>query len=199
MTQQQLKIKQSELTLAHHDYQKQLRRYSLSKVSNPALAEDLVQDTFLRAWNYLLKGGKVDTMKSFLYQILHRLIIDEYRKGKRTSSLDDLVEKGFEPSVQNNSGEEFSHISTVIDGKATMLLIRQLPERYRKVVSMKYVDNMSLEEISEVVGKSKNTIAVQLHRGLIKLKEIFDTYNDKCEGNYASYGTKSRMGEVAFG
>lgn len=177
MTQQQLRIQQNLLATAHQEYRKQLKRYSLSKVNNPALAEDLVQDTFLRAWNYLLKGGKVDTMKSFLYQILHRLIIDEYRRGKRTSSLDDLVEKGFEPSL--NEGE-FEHITNVLDGKAMMLLIRKLPDRYRKVLTMRYVENLSIEEMAAIIGQSKNTVAVQIHRGLVKLKQLFDSYNDKC-------------------
>jgi RNA polymerase sigma-70 factor (ECF subfamily) len=192
MTQQQLKIQQGILTVAHADYCKQLRRYSLSKVSSPALAEDLVQDTYLRAWNYLLKGGKVDTMKSFLYQILHRLIIDEYRKGKRTSSLDDMVEKGFEPGKEPQPREEFEHITDVIDGKATMLLVKKLPERYRTVVAMKYIENLSLEEISEKIGKSRNTIAVQLHRGLVKLRELFDEYNHVDEFN-------RNFGQMAMG
>ncbi len=116
-------------------------------------------------------------MKSFLYQILHRLIIDEYRRGKRTSSLDDLVEKGFEPAGDN---EEFTHISDIIDGKATVLLIRKLPDRYRKVLTMRYVENMSIEEMAAHIGQSKNTVAVQIHRGLVKLKEVFDMYNDRC-------------------
>jgi RNA polymerase sigma-70 factor (ECF subfamily) len=199
MTQQQLKTQQEILAEAHHEYRKQLKRYSLSKVSNPQLAEDLVQDTFLRAWNYLLRGGKVDTMKSFLYQILHRLIIDEYRRGKRTSSLDDLVEKGFEPS---SSTGEFEHISNVLDGKAMMFLINKLPDRYRKVLSMRYIQNLSIEEMAAVIGQSKNTVAVQIHRGLVKLKQVFESYNDKCEQNHlraqkteyiSSY--KSRMGK----
>jgi RNA polymerase sigma-70 factor, ECF subfamily len=174
MTQQQLKIQQGVLTLAHQDYRKQLKRYALSKVNNPQLAEDLVQDTFLRAWNYVLKGGKVDTMKSFLYQILHRLIIDEYRRGKRTSSLDDLVEKGFEPSANT---QEFEHISNILDGKATMLLINKLPDRYRKVLTMRYIENLTIEEMAAEIGQSKNTVAVQIHRGLVKLKEIFERYD----------------------
>jgi RNA polymerase sigma-70 factor, ECF subfamily len=193
MTQQQLKTQQALLSMAHSEYRKQLKRYSLSKVSNPQLAEDLVQDTFLRAWNYLLKGGKVDTMKSFLYQILHRLIIDEYRRGKRTSSLDDLVEKGFEPS---QSGEEFEHISNVLDGKAMMLLINKLPDRYRKVLTMRYVDNLTIEEMAARIGQSKNTVAVQIHRGLVKLKEIFDQYDDKVKARRIE--SRIRMGDIAY-
>ncbi len=196
MTQQQLKVQQGLLTEAHKDYRTQLRRYSLSKVNNPQLAEDLVQDTFLRAWNYLLKGGKVDTMKSFLYQILHRLIIDEYRRGKRTSSLDDLVDKGFEPSLDTG---EFEHISNVIDGKAMVILINKLPDRYRNVLRMRYVENLSIEEMAARIGQSKNTVAVQIHRGLVKLKEVFDSYNDKCEANQEKSRTAQVWGELAMG
>lgn len=180
MTTQQLKIQQDILAEAHTQYRIQLKRYSLSKVSNPQLAEDLVQDTFLRAWNFLLKGGKVDTMKSFLYQILHRLIIDEYRRGKKTSSLDDLVEKGFEPSREEG---EFEHISDVIDIKAIVLLIRKLPDRYSKVLTMRYIENLSIEEMAAMIGSSKNTVAVQIHRGVVKLKQVFDSYNTRCESN----------------
>lgn len=196
MTQQQLKIQQNLLAGAHEEYRKQLKRYSLSKVSNPQLAEDLVQDTFLRAWNYLLKGGKVDTMKSFLYQILHRLIIDEYRRGKKTSSLDDLVEKGFEPSRETG---EFEHISDVIDSKAMVLLIHKLPDRYRTVLTMRYVEDLSIEEMAARVGQSRNTVAVQIHRGLVKLKEVFDSYNNKCEANQQGSGTRAVWGEMAMG
>jgi RNA polymerase sigma-70 factor (ECF subfamily) len=215
MTQQQLKIQQNLLAQAHEEYRKQLKRYSLSKVSKPELAEDLVQDTFLRAWNYLLKGGKVETMKSFLYQILHRLIIDEYRRGKKTSSLDDLVEKGFEPSRET---EEFEHLTDEIDGRALVVLIKKLPDRYRKVLTMRYVNNLSIEEMAAKVGQSKNTVAVQIHRGLVKLKEVFDEYNKKCEANHEARlheldekpeerveqksvqsGVQNVFGELAFG
>jgi len=113
-----------------------------------------------------VKGGKIDTMKAFLYHVLNNLIVDEYRKRKN-ASLDALVEKGFEPKSRD-SGRIFN----ILDGKAAMLLIQQLPESYRKVMRMKYVQDLSLEEMSLITGQSKNTIAVQLHRGLEKLKAL---------------------------
>ena len=61
---------------------KALKQYSFMRVHNSALSEDLVQETFLRAWKYLCKGGEIIMMKAFLFHILHRLIIDEYRKQK---------------------------------------------------------------------------------------------------------------------
>src|SRR5687768_7540986 len=81
------------LNKAYQDYRELLRRHAHFKIGDPALAEDLVQTTFLKTWHYLLKGGKIKAMKSFLYHILNNLVVDEYRK-KRTVSLDMLEEKG---------------------------------------------------------------------------------------------------------
>src|SRR3984957_2816959 len=84
------------LTLAHHDFEKGLNVHAFFKLNNHGTGEDLVQDTFIKTWGYLMRGGKIDVMKAFLYHVLNNLIVDEYRKRK-TSSLDTLMEKGFEP------------------------------------------------------------------------------------------------------
>lgn len=107
-------------------------------------------------------------MKSFLYHILNQLIIDEYRKHK-TSSLDVLLEKGFEPSVDHSE-----RIINTFDGKIAVSLIQYLPAKYRKVMQMRYVQDLSLKEISLIMGQSRNAIAVQAHRGLAKLKELYN-------------------------
>jgi RNA polymerase sigma-70 factor (ECF subfamily) len=94
--------------------------------------------------------------------------VDEYRKRK-TTSLDALLEKGFEPSA-SYSGIPFN----ALDEKSTLLLIQRLPEKYQKVMRMRYLQDMSLKEMSLITGQSKNTIAVQVHRGLEKLKALRD-------------------------
>jgi len=114
-----------------------------------------------------MKAGKVDMMKAFLYHVLNNLIIDEYRKHK-TTSLDVLLEKGFEPSVDHTD-----RLLNVLDGKEAMNLIELLPETYKKVMRLRYVEELSLQEISLITGQTKNTIAVQVHRGLEKLKILY--------------------------
>lgn len=164
MTATKTKQLQEVLTRAHHDYERGLKARALFKLSDHALGEDLVQNTFLKTWNYLVKGGKVQTMKAFLYHIFNNLIVDEYRKHK-TTSLDVMLEKGFEPSVDDSS-----RIINILDGKKVLVSVEHLPKIYKKVISMKYVKDLSLQEISVVTGISKSTIAVQLHRGIEKLK-----------------------------
>ncbi|OHA94141.1 MAG: hypothetical protein A3C62_01990 [Candidatus Zambryskibacteria bacterium RIFCSPHIGHO2_02_FULL_39_16] len=168
MTKKQDTRQKAILTLAHHDYAKGMNSYSFFKVHNHATSDDLVQDTFIKTWSYLTKGGKIDIMKAFLYHILNQLIIDEYRKRK-TTSLDVLLEKGFEPSVDHSE-----RIFNVFDGKAALLLIQHLPAKYQTVMRMRYAQDLSLKEISLITGQSRNAVAVQSHRGLEKLKVLYN-------------------------
>ena len=132
------------------------------------MCEDLVQDTFMKTWTYLLKGGKISMMKAFLYHILNNLIIDEYRKKKnKTTSLEVLFEKGYEPG-DDQSGRLFDFL----DGKTAMLSIKRLPKKYQKVMHMRYVEGLSLEEMSRISRETKNTVAVQAYRGLEKLRRL---------------------------
>ena len=96
MTPLQEKEQRIILGQAHDEFEKGLNTRAFFKVSDHAIGEDLVQETFMKTWSYLVKGGKIDVMKAFLYHVLNNLIVDEYRKRK-TTSLDVLLEKGFEP------------------------------------------------------------------------------------------------------
>lgn len=173
MTPEQEIQQQAVLTAAHQDYSKGLNLHAFLKVSNRSTGEDLVQETFIKTWGYLVKGGKIDLMKAFLYHILNNLIVDEYRKRK-TTSLDILIEKGHEPSHESSTDNNPKLLFDILDGKAALLLINRLPEKYKKVMHMKYVQDLSLKEMSLITGQSKNSIAVQAYRGLEKLKLLYN-------------------------
>ena len=160
--------KSSVLAAAYFDYQKKLNTHAFFKIHDKAMSDDLVQDTFMKTWAYLVRGGKIDVMKAFLYHVLNNLIVDQYRK-KKTSSLDILLEKGFEPGA-----DESSSVSDFLDGKEALAMIKSLPKKYSGVMHMKHVQDFTLEEISDATHQTKNTVAVQLHRGFLKLKSVYD-------------------------
>jgi RNA polymerase sigma-70 factor (ECF subfamily) len=166
ITSKQKKDLQKILTLAHKDYEKGLSARAFFKVSDHEIGQDLVQNTFIKTWKYLLKGGKIEIMKAFLYHVLNNLIIDEYRKHK-TTSLDNLLDKGFEPSIDDSE-----RVVNILDGKAAIILIERLPLKYQHIMRMRYLEDLSLEEMSTITGESKNAMAVQAHRGLEKLKVL---------------------------
>ena len=154
------------LTNAHRDFSRGLSRYSHLKIHDFATGDDLVQTTFMKTWQYLQGGVQIDLMRAFLYHVLNRLIIDEYRK-KKTVSLDLLTEDGLELEAINSED-----IFNVIDGRALVSLIQKLPDKYRVAITMRYTQELSLKEMSAITRKSQNTVSMQVHRGLTKLRSL---------------------------
>ena len=155
------------ITKAHNDFERGLKTHAFFRTNDSLVSDDLVQETFTKTWKYLLREGKVSLMKPFLYHILNCLIIDEYRKHKSVS-LDVLLEQGFEPSSFDSN-----RILDFHDAQLAANLIEKLPLTYRKIIYMRYIQELTIPEISKLMGKSKNTIAVQSHRGLEKLKILY--------------------------
>ncbi len=167
LSKRKLRSVQSEITVAHSDYKDVLMRRALYKTNDPEVSKDLVQKTFLKTLEHLQKGGKVDLMLSFLNHVLNALIIDEYRKNKIVS-LDVLLENGFEPA-----SDEIEKQVNILDGKQIATLIPRLPKKYELVIRLRYLKSLSLKEIALLTGQSANTVAVQIHRGLTKLKRLY--------------------------
>lgn len=167
LSNKKLKVISDDLSIAYGDNKDNLLRRALYKTNNQEVSKDLVQTTFLKTLLYLQKGGKVDLMRSFLNHILADLIVDEYRKNK-TLSLDNLLEKGFEPGYS-----DFERNINILDGKALSLLIPLLPQKYELVIRLRYVEGLTLKEIALITSQSENTVAVQVHRGLAKLKQLY--------------------------
>jgi len=179
-----LKEIRSDISHASHDYRKSLTGLAFYKTHNPDLSDDLVQSTFLKALLYLQKGGKINTMRIFLKHILSGLIIDEYRKRKITS-LDALLEMGFEPGFDDLE----SNINQ-LDGAKVAVLIDALPKKYQPVMRMRYIQDLSLAEIAVRTKQTKNTVAVQSHRGLQKLRALALADQKKLTDNFTASSKK---------
>lgn len=159
---------QALFNMAYREYGQELIRHARSMIDSREVSEDVVQDAFVRMWIYLVRGGKVIKMRAFLHHVLNNVIVDLYRKHK-SLSLDVLVDQGKEPSI-----DESERLFDILDGRSAFMLIDRLPSTYQKVLRLKYGSGMSYQEISRETGQSKNTTAVQVHRGLEKLKTLYE-------------------------
>jgi len=155
-----------------------LFRHAFFRISDRERAHDLTQDTYLKAWDYLAGGGEIRNYKSFLYRILHNLIIDEYRK-KSPRSLDELLEDetvagAIEMRLSEGGGVEEAESS--LDDQALAHKVRsfisELPEQYRDVLTLRFVDDFSIGEIAKMVNVSENVVSVRIHRGVAKLRTL---------------------------
>jgi len=167
--------KKDQFLEAFTAYSDALFRYCFFKIGDRDRSIDLVQDAFLKTWNYLSEGKEIQNMRAFLYRTVSNLVVDEYRRRKPQFSLETLQEEtGFEPSGSNDT----ESIMNSIDGAQAVELIQFLPEPYGEVILMRFVEELTLSEISEITGQTENTVAVQVHRGIAKLKKLFNHGSD---------------------
>lgn len=148
-------------------------RHCYFRIGDRERAKDLMQDTFTKSWQYITEGASVKNMKAFLYRVANNLIIDEYRK-KKEISLDSLQEQGYDPGFDDRTKNEAR-----IDAQFTINTINKLDKKYREVVLMRYIDELSPQEIAEVIGEKENNVSVRLHRGIKQLKDIFKDSDSK--------------------
>jgi len=155
----------------------------LRMTRNPADAEDLVQETYLKAYRAFGTFQAGTNLKAWLYKILTNTFINSYRSRKRRpeqTELDDVEDLylyrrlgGLEAAAAGRSAEEevLEHF-TESDVKRA---IEALPEQFRMAVLLADVEGFSYKEIAEILDVPIGTVMSRLHRGRKALqKALFD-------------------------
>lgn len=161
---------------AYEEHADVLFRHCYFRVSNRERALELTQDAFMKTWDAVVKGTEIQNYRAFLFRVLNNLIIDEYRK-KKSTSLDALLEEEtvneghFEDLRTGGLEEEVDRIDLSFKSEELEKALLQLPDTYRRVVVMRYIDELQPKEIADVLGESENVISVRIHRGIKKLRE----------------------------
>lgn len=158
---------EEEFLEAYDAYADAIFRHCYYRLFDRERAKDVMQDTFVRTWEYMQKGEKVDNIRALLYRVANNLIIDFVRKKKETS-LDAMQEEGFDPATD----EDMSHIADRLDGGQAIEALKQLDDTHREVLVLRYVNGLQPAEIAEITGETANTVSVRIHRGLGKLRVL---------------------------
>ena len=140
-------------------------RFCYFKLSDKELAQDLTQESWSKAWMYITSGQEVENMKAFVFKIARNLIIDQYKKHK-TLSLEDMVADGFDPSF-----DERRMIEDRAELENVLCAINKLPEDNREIVLMRFLEDLSVQEIAKVVGDNPNNVSVKIHRIMKEIRE----------------------------
>lgn len=160
-----LKTQESFLK-AYDEYADAIFRHIYFRLFDRTKAEDIMQDTFCKTWEYISsRETEIENIRAFLYRVANNLIVDEFRK-KKVVSLDELEEQGFTISESQKESNTF-------EIKAFQKALDSLEKKHQSVIIMRFIDELSLEEISSVLGKSQNTISVRIHRAMTKLREEY--------------------------
>ncbi|MFT7328236.1 MAG: RNA polymerase sigma-70 factor (ECF subfamily) [Crocinitomicaceae bacterium] len=156
----------------YEKYSDDIFRFCMVKTRNRSLSLDITQETFMKFWEYIIKGTDIKNERPLLYRIAKNLVIDSYRK-KKDILVEDFTAGSYNDYLHDNQQERMEN---KIDGEKAITLLHKLPESIREIINLRFIHDFSINEIATTVGMNPKTVSVYLHRGLKKLKEILENY-----------------------
>jgi RNA polymerase sigma-70 factor, ECF subfamily len=155
-------------------YRDRIRRYILGMVRDPAEAEDLTQETFLRAHRRLYLLRHPEAVGSWLYRIATHVCLDRLRQRKPQDSIDDeQTANRVEAAVRTHTS-----LADIAERRQTSLCVQRcldyLPDNYRAVILLYEIHALTASEIASLLGLKLTTIKMRLHRARRMLQQIME-------------------------
>jgi RNA polymerase sigma-70 factor (ECF subfamily) len=164
-------------------YQHRLYRYLLRLVREPGTADDLFQQTWLRVMERI---GRYDARRSFeawLFAVAHNLAVDLWR-AKHGESLDAVEDSGESPGerLASRGPDALEQLLDFERGVMLAACMHELPVIHREVLTLRFEEDMKLEEIAEVAGIPLSTVKSRLRRALEGLRALIEARSARRRG-----------------
>jgi RNA polymerase sigma-70 factor (ECF subfamily) len=155
-------------------YRDRIRRYILRMVRDPAEAEDLTQETFLRAHRRLYLLRHPEAVDGWLYRIATHVCLDRLRQRKPQDSIDDeQTANRVDAAVRTRPS-----LADIAERRQTSLCVQRcldyLPDNYRAVILLYEIHALTAPEIASLLGVKLTTIKMRLHRARRMLQQIME-------------------------
>lgn len=136
----------------YHELEQPTLRFIRSKMNDPFEANDILHDVFMEVWRSAGRFEGRSMVRTWIFGIAYRKVIDSFRKQKRLDVPGDLPDRedpSDGPEVAVNAGQEAAHLRYCLD---------QLSDEHRLAISLAFYEDMSYDEIAEVAGAPAGTI-----------------------------------------
>lgn len=144
-------------------------RYVLARVSNPAEAEDITEDVFLRMVEHINRfEWQSVPFSAWLFRIAKNQVISHHRRGggrMPAASVDEIEieDRGPGPERQVEQALDFEEVTTAC---------ARLPQAQRQVIALRFGAGLSVRETADTLGKTENNIKVLQHKAIAKLQKL---------------------------
>ena len=135
------------------------------RVQERSVAEDITATTFQRGLEALRRDTfRNDAFGGWLYRVAANAVVDHVRAGSRVVRMDDTPAPTDEPSLEA--------FTASIERDELRAALHRLPDPHRRVLLLRFFDDLDVEEICELLGCSRQTFAVKLHRAIAALRGL---------------------------
>src|SRR5215470_17136931 len=162
----------------------QLYMSALRMTRNPTDAEDLVQETSVKAYAAFHQFRPGTNLRAWLHRILANTFINGYRKRRREpaaqlgADLRDAWQVGADPLSPPARSAEAEALDRLADSDILRAL-RDLPEEFRAAIYLADIEGYPYKEVAEIMGTPIGTVMSRLHRGRSKLREALAAYGPR--------------------
>lgn len=163
-----MNVKEQGFESLVHAYSTDLFRYGYWLCRDRQIAEDLVQETFLRAWRAIDSLNDAKAAKSWLFTILRRENARRFEKKSARAELTTLDDEMVE--VLAAVDDDF----TSVDSIAVRHALRQLPDDYAEPLVLQVIGGYSCDEIAEIVGVKPGAVMTRVFRARQKLRKLLE-------------------------
>ena len=156
-------------------YIQPLYGFIFSFVKNKESAEDILQETYIKAWKHFSRFDQEKSFKTWIFTVAKNTTFDVLKK-KSAIPFSFFTDEAGESFLENIPDEQELAQATLENeeaGQALQGVIERLPERYRQVLRLFYQEGFSLGEISQVLGEPYNTVKSWHYRGITLLRKEF--------------------------
>ena len=153
-------------------YVSRIRRFIAFRVKLSQDAEELTAEVFLRGWEYAT-SSVIEKPSALFYRIARNVVADYYRERERAGDIASMQEAQEIASTDPDASVQMERNE---NEQELLRAIKSLKEEYRDALIMRYMDEMSVKEISQALEKTPNNVRVLLHRAKKALEDTIQTF-----------------------
>lgn len=162
----------------YDQYVEKIYRYIFFRIGSQELAEDLTSEVFLRSWQYINQDQEsepsfkaMQNPRAFFYQVARNLLVDFHRqKEKSPISLDEITDI----KIADKKDDPIEITVRSIEMDIVRKALVNINEDYQEIIIWRYLEELEIKEIAEILNKSEGAVRVLISRALNSLKGVLD-------------------------
>jgi len=160
------------------EYKKMAYNIALKMLKNKEDAEDVSQEALIKVYKSIDRFNMQSSFKTWLYRIVVNTCLDHVRKNKENPiSINQPIRSGYDEfymDVEDNRPTPQEILETKLTQKMVMDAVNELDEDFKSIIILRDINDLSYEEISEILECNIGTVKSRISRGRQKLKEILE-------------------------